>query len=234
MLRPDHTVFRTPLPLDEEPQLFPTPERFRFAQATVPGLLPTYEIYTDEGTEGGVVGVPERFEDSPDAEILAGGISRMALANPAIARHGSFVLWGFHGLASHFTRTGERLFLNVIAYAISHGGERVLARRIGSPRAYAKVTEQDRPFVRWRTDDAGVDADAKSLGIATDRLEFLDAVAQRLVADAADPLAKCLVERYVPGVAVVEFAGWLAKNRERLFFTEWGGYVWLCPPQASH
>lgn len=230
MLRPDATILRTPFPITEEVEAFPTPDRYRLGGADVPATLPTLAVFREETLEGGVVGVPEGFEDSPDAEVLAGGVSRMALGNPAIARHGAFVLWGFHGEAADFTATGRRLFLNVLACAASHAGEHVIARRDGTPRAYAKVAAADRPFVRWTRTEAEVDQDARELGIGTGRVEFLEAVAERLWRDPGDGLAARLVARYVPGVGTAEFPAWLVRHRAEVFFTEWGGYVWLVPP----
>ncbi|MBK7645396.1 MAG: hypothetical protein IPJ19_20555 [Planctomycetes bacterium] len=71
-----------------------------------------------------------------------------------------------------------------------------------------------------------IDQECKQIGLANDSLAFLDALAARIAKDKADALATTLLARYVPGVPAGEFGAWLAKNREKLYFTESGGWVW--------
>jgi len=46
------------------------------------------------------------------------------------------------------------------------------------------------------------------------------------------PRAERILERYVPEKfeTAAEWKEWLAKNRERLYFTDTGGYVWRVRP----
>jgi hypothetical protein len=80
---------------------------------------------------------------------------------------------------------------------------------------------------KWETAyQLAVDPECKELGVANDSLAFLDALAARLAKDVADPLAATLLARYVPNVAATELGAWLAKNRDELYFTEAGGWIW--------
>jgi len=75
------------------------------------------------------------------------------------------------------------------------------------------------PFLR--NDGAGyyVDTDAQALGLATNDVAFLDACLKQGEAT--------LWERYTGRPLDDRSAGWLAENREHLYFTDWGGYRWV-------
>ena len=230
MSRPSHVIYRNPFPLVGAPDLHPTPARYLLEKPDLPLTLPTYEILRKTGTEGGVVGIPERFEDSPDAENIAGGISQMGRDNPAISRQGSFVMWGFHGDPTEFTENGVRLFLNVIAYAHAHRGERPLVRHLGTPREYAHGNAQDWPFVRYLGYQVEIDADAKAVGLANDSFELLLWIAHRLASNPGDLVATRLRERYLPIGPDQDLESWLNEHRSRLFFSDWGGFRWFLRP----
>ena len=57
--------------------------------------------------------------------MILGGINMKGPKFAAVARHGSVVQWGFHGKFNDFTDAGRRLFLNTLAYAAAHRGDRV-------------------------------------------------------------------------------------------------------------
>lgn len=284
MLRPEHTIFRTPFAVSPQFEETKSPDNFLRWQPGFPPTVPTFAIFTPgaEKPEPGLVTGNGGFEDLPDAERILGGINMKGPQYAAIARHGSIVMWGFHSTPEQFTDTGRRLYLNTLAYAVAHKGELVQTLRLRPTRDdldaafgifLALYPEADRlamlgrhyggeaippelptdaalrtrwlaerrPFLHpiddgshWQTAyQLAVDAQCKELGVANDSLAFLDAIALRLHAKADDSLAQDLLARYVPDVAPAAFAEWLGTNRDRLYFTESGGWVWRVRGQPA-
>ena len=72
-----------------------------------------------------------------------------------------------------------------------------------------------------------IDADCKSLGLSNRDPKLLSRCVEMLgTEDAAR--AKAILARYVPErlEGAAEWSVWLASNRDRLYFTDTGGYVW--------
>ena len=278
MLRPGHPLFAKPFAVTPVLEETKSPDNFAKWQPGFPATLPTFAIFTpsgDQKPEPGLVTGDGGFEEFPDAERILGGINMKGPGYAAIARHGSFVMWGFHCLPTEFTDVGRRLYLNSIAYAAAHKGRPVETLRLrpvrgdldaalsiflglypedqrmqmlqrhygGEAIPEALLTDVDarkawlaarRPFLHpaadgsdWQTAyQLAVDADCQALGVANDSFAFLDAIAARLTKDAHDALAATLLARYAPDTDPAGFAAWLAENRERLYFTEAGGWVW--------
>jgi len=76
-----------------------------------------------------------------------------------------------------------------------------------------------------------VDADVVELGVSNRTPEILDRLAERLTTDPKDALALRCVERYLdlpkPKPDVV---AWIRANRDRLYFSDVGGFKWRLPP----
>lgn len=75
-----------------------------------------------------------------------------------------------------------------------------------------------------------VDRDAKTLGISNRSPALLQAIAERLDRDAADAVARRLLASYLPQAsawAAPELRAWIAESRERMFFSDVGGYRWF-------
>lgn len=277
MLRPDHPLFAEPFAVTPQLEETPSPDNFKKWQPGFPDTVATFAIFTPraEKDEPGLVTGDGGFEDVPDAERIVGGINMKGPRYAAVARHGSFVMWGFHAQPERFTDAGRRLYLNTLAYAVAHKGDLVetlrqrptrddftdafgfflglypeaerlamLGRHYGGePIPPELVTDEAlrtqwvaarRPFVHpiddgsdWQTAyQLAVDTQVKELGVANDSLAFLDAIAARLAARADDALATDLVARYAPSTTPAAFGEWLRTNRERLYFTEAGGWQW--------
>ncbi|MBZ0153978.1 MAG: hypothetical protein K8J09_20835, partial [Planctomycetes bacterium] len=124
MLRPDHPIFRQPFVVTPSFELIPSPDNFKRWQPGFPDTVETFAIFTPRGDkeEPGLVTSDAGFESLPDAELVLGGINMKGPRYAAVARHGSFVMWGFHCLPEQLTDTGRRLFLNSLAYAVAHQG----------------------------------------------------------------------------------------------------------------
>lgn len=105
----------------------------------------------------------------------------------------------------------------------------VWPRLDGDVAAITAWLEAKLPFMRpagWY--ELEVDAELERFGVASDDIALLDrAVAALGTADEA--LARRLLGRYTAESFATrdEWAAWLEENRERLFFTEAGGYKWL-------
>lgn len=278
MLRPDHEIFRKPFPVAFRTEDTPTPKNFKEWKPTVGDTVPTFRVFDtfdEKKDEWGLVTDDSGFEETPDAERILGGINHKGPDYAAIARHGSFVMFGFHARPERLTDEGRRLYLNTLAYAVAHKGTIVETLRLRPRRTdlldmltiFAHMYPADRraaavarhyageqiapalledaaaarewytaraPFLHplddgsnWDTQlQLTVDPECKELGVANDSPAFLDALAARLAANVEDRLARTLLARYVRDVAPADFGAWVARNRESLYFTEAGGWVW--------
>lgn len=140
MLSPGHPILEGPFPLAIEFEDTPTPDNFRRFDPTVGDTVRTFPVFRSKFSEPGLVTGDHGFEDVPDAERILGGINMKGPGYAAVARHGSFVMWGFQGYADELTDVGRRLFLNVIDYAASRKGAAVETLREWTPRdALAEV-----------------------------------------------------------------------------------------------
>ncbi|MBI3817326.1 MAG: hypothetical protein HY286_01445 [Planctomycetes bacterium] len=162
MLWPSHAIFAGPFAIHPEITNKATPDNFKKFKPSVGPTVPVFTIFSKKHAEPGLVTADHGFEDAPDAERILGGINMKGPDYAAIARHGSFVMWGFHGLPEDFTDNGRRLFLNAIAYAHAHKGQVVETLRSVSSRAalaefftiwmpFYEKTQQKNTFQRYWT-----------------------------------------------------------------------------------
>ena len=136
MLRPEHAIFRTPFAVEPLLEDTPSPDNFAKWKPGFAPSLPTFAIFAahDEHGEPGLVTSDAGFEEFPDAERILGGINMKGPDYAAVARHGSFVMWGFHSLPGELTDAGRRLYLNALAYAVAHKGKPVETLRVRPTR----------------------------------------------------------------------------------------------------
>lgn len=71
------------------------------------------------------------FENSPDAEYIAGGSSAKDAGALAIGRHGNFFHWGFAASPKYLTEEAKTVLANAIVYTSRFKGKRVIARKPG-------------------------------------------------------------------------------------------------------
>ena len=118
-------------------------------------------------------------------------------------------------------------------------GPGIRAKFKGEPKSYAedlaKYLEANMEFIYAGSGGFEVDEDLKGLGIASNRkLETLE----KLAALRGDALKRTTVDkilaRYLDAkTATPATAGqWLADNRERIFFTDVGGYKFMAAPKG--
>jgi hypothetical protein len=228
----------------------------------------------------GVVSDGIGFEDSPDCEIISGGINSKGPHGVAIGRQANMLQWGFYCAPDRMTDSARRAFLNAIVYMKRFDGHRPLvekkARSRGWYRLYIEALRKENTSARYRqflkerfpaevVKQHGLDAtkletwraaneeyicadpwlawkfaldeDLKQLGLSNRKPEFLDWLVKRLGADANDALALKLAARYLgdPGKDAATALAWIRKNRDRLFFSDTGGFRWFVdtrPPGA--
>lgn len=80
----------------------------------------------------------------------------------------------------------------------------------------------------------GVDRDLKSLGLSNRKPEFLDWLVKELEADAGNETALRLAARYLgkeAGKDAATAVAFIRKNREKMFFSDTGGYRWYVDPR---
>lgn len=80
----------------------------------------------------------------------------------------------------------------------------------------------------------GVDEELRDFGVGNADIALLDRAVAALQSGERAELARKLLERYTDErfETAGEWAAWLGANRERLFFTEVGGYKWLVDTTA--
>jgi hypothetical protein len=126
-------VMRTPFAIDEETQRRAAPKSYVEHDPDTPAELDVLHVFDPDPVEPGYVTRGD-FRALPDAEWIASGINSKSAGHAAILRHGSFVLWGFHGPAATLTSAGRKLFLNSLAYAHKQKGRMVENLRLAAPR----------------------------------------------------------------------------------------------------
>jgi hypothetical protein len=125
----------------------PTPEHYAdWTFDELPATLPTLAILAEEqgphvpaaeGEEGPVPGLVTSgagFADSPDAEVIAGGLHSKGADYVAIGRQGHVLMWGFAGTPDEMTDAGRAVFLNALAYVTRFRGEPILTHRVAESR----------------------------------------------------------------------------------------------------
>lgn len=97
---------------------------------------------------------------------------------------------------------------------------------------YARYYAKNEPYFYPTEDHYGlrVDQEARALGIANNDIRLLDKAIELLANGGEDAdTGKTILERYTlcRFSTPAEWKSWLDKNRDRLFFTEAGGWLWL-------
>lgn len=96
------------------------------AHKTTPGkgAIPWgYAIYDDGG-----------LADSPETELICGGVTGKGPSYYSILRQGRYLLWGFSPTPDDFTAIGEALFINCVHYLSKFAADEPLVRKINDSR----------------------------------------------------------------------------------------------------
>lgn len=134
----DHPVFQGPYKVTLKTTLKPTPEGAkeyaRIYGEKLADSIPMWSVqnkgYSTVRTyRPGMVSRPEGYCDSPDAEIISGGVSIKSIDAVAMGRHANFFHWGFSAAPYDMTEEGKIVFINAIVY-ISKFKEQPVARKM--------------------------------------------------------------------------------------------------------
>jgi len=97
---------------------------------------------------------------------------------------------------------------------------------------YVRYYDKNRPYFIAQKDGYGleIDQEARALGIANNDIRLLDKAIELLENGGDDAVTgRTLLERYTlcRFATPAEWKEWLNANRDRMFFTESGGWLWL-------
>lgn len=123
-----HVIFRSPLPVNLEFVEEEKPKDYYLYPGTarLGEKIKVWKVQTKSFPEvdPGLVSSRERFLNTPDAEIISGGINGKGPQSVAIARHGNYFLWGFYAQPKHMTESAQRAFINSVCYIAKFDGQR--------------------------------------------------------------------------------------------------------------
>jgi hypothetical protein len=134
------------MPVDLHVEATPVPKGYRhWALRELPATLPTLailakmdgpdvELNEDDRPIPGLVTDGDGFEDSPDAEAIAGGIHHKGPSYLTIARQGHLLQWGFAGSPDEMTEAGRAIFLNALHYITRFARQPIIAFREAESR----------------------------------------------------------------------------------------------------
>jgi hypothetical protein len=108
-----------------------------------------------------------------------------------------------------------------------------LRRRFGKdPEKYLAYYKENLEYLHRSNNHVVVDEDVKGLGLSNRRVELLDRCVALLEKGEQAELALRVLKRYTAEtfIEAKEWRAWLDKNRDRLFFTDVGGYKFLVGP----
>lgn len=122
-LRTQHEIFNAPYKVPLTLKEGETPPSFfnGYQGKHTPKTMPMWRVVTqgmasDKKYLIGMVAHGEGFDDSPDAEAIAGGVCWKNAEAVSIGRHGNFFMWGFAGSPDYMTDEANLVFINAIHY----------------------------------------------------------------------------------------------------------------------
>ncbi len=139
-----HQIFHKPYEIHLAFTDRPTPAEYR-SWPEGEHLGPTIKVWkvqergwsldkpVDLSVPAGMVADSYGFADSPDAEIIAGGLNMKSPDSVAIGRQANFLLWGFYGSPSDLTPEARKCFVNAICYIKQFDGQKPLVRKPKGP-----------------------------------------------------------------------------------------------------
>lgn len=137
-IRRKHAIFHGPFAVTMTMEDRPTPEHAKDYEVMmgrpVPETVPMWRVQTkgylsDKNFRIGMVARPWGFEDSPDAEVISGGVCAKGLDAVALGRHGNFFGWGFVASPEFMTDEAQTVLANAICYIAKFDGQGLIARK---------------------------------------------------------------------------------------------------------
>lgn len=122
-----HPIFNGPFKVNLETEMYPTPESAveygEFYDYVAPKELEMFRVskysYKDPGHRNiriGMVSRPWGYLDSPEAEVIPGGVSAKSIDAVAIGRHGNMFHWGFAAAPADMLPAAREILANAIVY----------------------------------------------------------------------------------------------------------------------
>lgn len=121
-IRTGHEIFRTPNAVHLTMETRPTPGSFfnGFEGLTTPKTMPMWNVIKRSANANnyviGMVAHGEGFNDSPDAEVISGGVCLKNAEAVALGRQANYFMWGFSASPSYMTDEAKDVFVNAVVY----------------------------------------------------------------------------------------------------------------------
>ena len=136
-----HPIFNGPFKVNLETEMYPTPESAveygEFYDYVAPKELEMFRVskysYKDPGHRNiriGMVSRPWGYLDSPEAEVISGGVSAKSIDAVAIGRHGNMFHWGFAAAPADMLPATREILANAIVYTAKACTQPIIARKI--------------------------------------------------------------------------------------------------------
>lgn len=135
----DHPIFQGPWKVNIKSYMAPTPSgAFEYCPMygyTLPAKQEMWRVQVKDyqNTQDyrvGMVSRPNGYLDSPETEIISGGVSAKSYDAVAIGRHANFFHWGFSSDPDNLTPAGRAALANAIVYAAKFKGQHIIARKL--------------------------------------------------------------------------------------------------------
>jgi len=121
-IRSQHEIFNFPKKVKLTMVNKPLPLMFAVGYHAVgmPKEMPRWKVsesYSDDARYlVGMVSHGEGFDDSPDAEVISGGVNGKNAAAVALGRQGNYFMWGFAESPKLMTEEAKMVFVNAVCY----------------------------------------------------------------------------------------------------------------------
>lgn len=156
-MKNEHPVFNGPFKVDMTTEMRPTAapalEVAEMMGESLPKEMPMLLMHPnwteEESASGncriGMVSRPGGYLDSPDTEVISGGLCGKSIDAVAIGRHGNLFHFGFAADPERLTPAGRAILLNSIVYASEFNGQKLIARKMNE----GIVTRDHLPMTKW-------------------------------------------------------------------------------------
>lgn len=136
-----HPIFNGPFKVEIKGEMRPTPydavNYGKYYNYVAPEEVEMWQVstrsYQDPANQGmriGMVSRPWGYLDSPETEVISGGVSAKCIDAISIGRHGNMFHWGFAADPEELTEPAKAVLANAIVYASQFNGKPIIARKI--------------------------------------------------------------------------------------------------------
>lgn len=246
-----HEVFNQPYKVRPETEYTKPPSNYKRrrlpVEPKIPDKMEIWHVQRSGKDYGGVVSRAYGFTDSPDAEALVLGLNiGKEYGAVGIGRHGNVLQWGYSAPPSQMTDAGKKLFINCICYIAKFNGKLPLVRSRGYPREHAlregillnRMNDKELQYYTenleliYRDKNFQIDKELQELGIPSNRkIATLETLIELLDDPEKSKTAEIALKRYTD-MSFNTSGQWLEQNRDRIFFSDFGGYKFSVVPEG--